>query len=73
MLRHSLGGSIFFSLQHFIAPALDLMFCLQARGARDCNKGIKFKKGAAFNCLIKDHFVKGFYTKSTVNTKEVIY
>ena len=42
MLRHSLGGAVFFiSLQHFIAPALDLMPCLQARGTRDCNKGIK--------------------------------
>ena len=27
-----------FSLQHFIAPALDLLPCLQARGTRDCNK-----------------------------------
>ena len=40
MLRDSLGEVvIFISLQH----------CLQARGMRDCNKGIKFKKGA-FNC-----------------------
>ena len=43
MIRHSLGGAvIFISLQHFIAPALDLMPCLQARGTRDCNKGIKY-------------------------------
>ena len=42
MLRHSLGGAvIFISLQHFIAPALDSMPCLQAQGTRDCNKGIK--------------------------------
>ena len=27
-------GSNFFSLQHFIAPALDLMPCLQAQGMR---------------------------------------
>ena len=50
MLHHSFGGAvIFLSLQHFIAFALDLMPCLQARGKRDCNKGIKFKK-VAFNC-----------------------
>ena len=42
-------GSHFLSLQHFIAPAMDLMPCLQAQGTRDCNKGIKFKKGS-FNC-----------------------
>ena len=47
MLWHLLGGAvIFISLKHFIAPALDLMPCLQARGTRDYNKGIKFKKGA---------------------------
>ena len=33
------GGVLFISLQHFIASALDLMPCLQARGTRDCNKG----------------------------------
>ena len=45
MLPHSLGWAvIFISLQHFIAPALDSMPCLQARATRDCNKGIKFKK-----------------------------
>ena len=49
MLRHSLGGAVnFISLQHFIAPAFDVMPCLQAQGTRDCNKGIKFKKGAKF-------------------------
>ena len=32
---------VVFSLQHFSAPALDLMPYLQARGTRDCNKGIK--------------------------------
>ena len=41
MLRHSLGGAvIFISMQHFIAPALGLMPCLQAQGTRDCNKSI---------------------------------
>ena len=39
-----------FSLQHFIAPALYLMPCLQAQGTMDCNKGIKFKKGAIKSC-----------------------
>ena len=28
----------FFSLQQCIAPALNLMLCLQAQGMRDCNK-----------------------------------
>ena len=42
-------GSIFSCLQHLIAHALDLMPCLQAQSPRDCNKGIKFKKGA-INC-----------------------
>ena len=47
MLRHwSEGAVIFISVQHFIAPALDLLPYLQARGTRDCNKGSKFKKGA---------------------------
>ena len=47
MLRHSLRGAvIFISLQHLIAPASDVMPCFQARGTRDCYKGIKFKKGA---------------------------
>ena len=42
MLCHSLGWAvIFISLQHFIAPALDLMPCLQARDTKDCIKGIK--------------------------------
>ena len=50
MLQHSFGGTIIFlSLHHFIAPALDLMSCLQAWGVKDCNKDIKFNKGA-FNC-----------------------
>ena len=35
MLRHSLGGAVIFnSLQHFIAPALDLMTCLPSRQRR---------------------------------------
>ena len=43
MLHHLFGGAvIYLSLQNFIAPALDLMPCLQAQGTRDCNKGIKF-------------------------------
>ena len=47
MLCHSLGAAIIYiSLQHFIALALDLPLCLQARGTRDCNKGSKFMKGA---------------------------
>ena len=32
---------VVFSLQHFSAPALDLMPYLQARRTRDCKKGIK--------------------------------
>ena len=39
MLRHSLGGAIIFiSLQHFIAPALDLMDCLPSRPRREAIK-----------------------------------
>ena len=72
MLRYSLGGEvIFISLQHFIAPALDLMPCLQARGTRDCNKGIKFKKGA-FKCCKKEKFPPQYLTwlsKHTVWSK----
>ena len=34
-------GSNFFSFPNFIAPALDLMPCLQAWVTRDCNKGLK--------------------------------
>ena len=37
-------GSNFFHLQHFIAPTLDVIPCLQAQGRRDCNKGIMFKQ-----------------------------
>ena len=52
MLRHSLGGVlIFISLQHFIAPALDLLPYVQAQRTRDYNKGSKFKKGAIKYCL----------------------
>ena len=32
-------GSNFFSLQHFIAPVLDLLPCLQPRDMRDFKKG----------------------------------
>ena len=47
MLCHSIGREVIFvSLQHFIAPALDLIPCWQVQGMRDCNKGIKFQKGA---------------------------
>ena len=36
MLCHALGGAvILFSLQHFIAPALDLLPCLQAQDRWD--------------------------------------
>ena len=50
MLHHLFEGAvIFLSLQHLIAPALDLMSCLQAWGTRDCNKGIQFKMDT-FNC-----------------------
>ena len=45
-------GSHFLSSQHFIALALVLMHCFQARGTRVGNKGITFKKGA-FNCCIE--------------------
>ena len=52
MLRHSFGGAvIIIYLQHFIAPALDWLPCLQAGGTRDCNKGSKFKKGAFIMAL----------------------
>ena len=47
MLRHSfVGAVIFVSLKHLIAPALDIMPCLQAPGKTDFNN---FKKGA-INC-----------------------
>ena len=36
------SGSNFSIFQHFIAPALNLMPCLQAQGTRDCNKDNKF-------------------------------
>ena len=53
MLCQALGGEvIFFSLLHFIAPALDLLPGLQARGTRDCHKGSKFKKGVINCCYI---------------------
>ena len=39
------GGIIFISLQHFIAPTLDFMPCLQARSMRSYNKGITQKQG----------------------------
>ena len=34
MLCHSLGGEVIFLMQHFLAPALDLMPCLQAQSTR---------------------------------------
>ena len=34
------GAEIFLNLWHFIAPALDLMPCLQAQGTRDYKEGI---------------------------------
>ena len=44
------GAVLLFSLQHGIAPALDLLPCLQAQGGRDYKKGSKFKKGAIKCC-----------------------
>ena len=41
MLCHALGWAVTFSLQHFIAPALDLLPCLQTQGTRNCNMGSK--------------------------------
>ena len=39
-LCHALGWAVtLFSLQHFIAPALDLRPCLLAQGTRDCKQG----------------------------------
>ena len=39
MLCHSLGGAIIvISLEHFIAPALDLMACLPSRQSREAIK-----------------------------------
>ena len=43
MLRHWLGGKYFFSMPHFIAPALNLMPRLQVPGTRDCNIAGKIK------------------------------
>ena len=40
MLHHSFGGQVIvLSLQHFIAPAVDLMFCLQALNGRVLSVG----------------------------------
>ena len=51
-----------FSLQRFIAPALDLMPCLQACSMMDCKKGIKFKKEAINCCYEKRNFFhEGFF------------
>ena len=45
MIRHSLGGAVIsFSLQHLIAPALELLPCLQALGTRDCNEVLQRKQ-----------------------------
>ena len=67
MLRHLLGAVVLISLQHFIAPALDLLPCLQARGTRDCNKGSKFKKGAMKCCkenkIIALTLMRGLFNK----------
>ena len=41
MLCHSLGGAvILFTLQHFIAPALDLMPCLPSRHRREAIRAL---------------------------------
>ena len=37
---HLEGQGFIISVQHFITPALDFMPCFQARGVRDCKKGI---------------------------------
>ena len=57
MLRHSLEGSvILFSLQHLIAPALDLMPCLPSGQRREAIKALKLfdiilgKKDYLINC-----------------------
>ena len=66
MLRHSLRGEEFvFSLKHFIAIALDLKPYLQAWVRRDCNKGIKFKKGA-INCCKEGAMKQGRGTRITI-------
>ena len=56
MLRHWLDGVVFF---FFAEPALDLMPCLQGWGMQDCNKGIKFKKGAINSCCILRRELQG--------------
>ena len=40
MLLHAINREVIFYLEHFIAPALDLMPSLQAQGTRDNNKGM---------------------------------
>ena len=68
MLPHSLGGTvIYISLQHFIAPPLDLMPCLQSRGTLDCNKGIKIKTGAIMKHGQDSRLVIGVWRSSTLD------
>ena len=61
-------------MKTFIAPALDLMPCLQAQGTRDCNKAIKFKNGAINCCYEKKNLFpktyvwRIFYSLSSITT-----
>ena len=54
------GNFVFF--EHFIAPALDLLPCLQARAARECKKGSKCLK-----CI----FLPAFGVRSTQSLVEI--
>ena len=60
MLHHSSGREVFFSLQHLIIPALDLMPCLQAQGTRDCNEALNSRKEQPIAAL------KNFLTNANV-------
>ena len=53
---------IFISLQHFIAPALGLLPCLQAQGTRDCNFCLK----VIFVLLVGKYSVFGWNTFSKI-------
>ena len=66
ILRHSLAGVvIFISLQHFIAPALDLMPCLPSGQKEGGNKGIKSKKGAIILLVWKYSVLGNFLGQNT--------
>ena len=75
MLSYWLDGEVFF---FFAEPALDLMPSLQGWGMRDCNKGIKFKKGAINSCCIlrrelqgitRGHFDFNWKIKSSMSSR----